>query len=557
MQPESTLPRSDCLASRWLFLINLLLATTVQAAAERIGERIYMEGLLPSGKPMQSITWGDVELTGTQVSCVSCHQRSGLGTSESRFQVPPITADLLFQRKEIGRTEKTLRKFKANKDNLIVGKRRPAYTEQTLRRAITTGIDPDGRQLDSLMPRYKLNEKELDHLIAYMRTLSREISPGVTDDLVHFATIIAGDVDKGQEQTMLTTMQRYFEQKNANTRNESGRATRGPWYKEPHYSAYRKWKLHIWRLTGPAETWTSQLATLYAKQAVFAVLSGIGAGDWSPVHNFCRANELPCLFPNVNFAGGSDTDYFTSYFFDGAEVEAKSLAKYLTSDSLDHHSARTIVQIHRTHGDSLAASKALEMTLKHKNRPITSISIPHDTILDAQFWKTLGEKYNNATFVIWLSSADLQHISSLTDRAKYVFFAGSLLAGGLHEIKKLASNNIYLTYPYELPSKQLLAKTLLWARLKKVFYTDKTVLGNTYFTVTLVTDIMKHLQNNLYRNYFIEKMEHMVDRMTTHSVFPRVSLAPGQRFASKGSYIVKLDPASKDGFAPVTGWLIP
>jgi hypothetical protein len=65
-------------------------------------------------------------------------------------------------------------------------------------------------------------------------------------------------------------------------------------------------------------------------------------------------------------------------------------------------------------------------------------------------------------------------------------------------------------------------------------------MANAYFAVTKTADAIKHLRVNLIRDYFIEKMEHMVENTVFHSVYRHLSLGPGQRFASKGSRIVEL-----------------
>ena len=47
----------------------------------------------------------------------------------------------------------------------------PPYTEETLRRAITRGIDPAGESLDELMPQWRMSEADLDDLVEFIMTL--------------------------------------------------------------------------------------------------------------------------------------------------------------------------------------------------------------------------------------------------------------------------------------------------------------------------------------------------------------------------------------------------
>jgi hypothetical protein len=47
----------------------------------------------------------------------------------------------------------------------------------------------------------------------------------------------------------------------------------------------------------------------------------------------------------------------------------------------------------------------------------------------------------------------------------------------------------------------------------------------------------------------------MVDNATYTSVYPRISLAPDQRFVSKGAYIARF--SEDGGLVAATDWLIP
>ena len=51
------------------------------------------------------------------------------------------------------------------------GMEHPPYTEETVRRAIAEGLDPAGKPLEAPMPRWRMPERDLDDLAAYLKTL--------------------------------------------------------------------------------------------------------------------------------------------------------------------------------------------------------------------------------------------------------------------------------------------------------------------------------------------------------------------------------------------------
>jgi len=59
------------------------------------------------------------------------------------------------------------------------------------------------------------------------------------------------------------------------------------------FMVHRRWELHVWELTGPESTWSEQLGRRMKDQPVFAVLSGLAARSWAPVHGFCERGTRP------------------------------------------------------------------------------------------------------------------------------------------------------------------------------------------------------------------------------------------------------------------------
>ena len=45
------------------------------------------------------------------------------------------------------------------------------FDKRTIKRAITKGLDPSGQRLNSIMPRWEMNETELDAVTSFLKKL--------------------------------------------------------------------------------------------------------------------------------------------------------------------------------------------------------------------------------------------------------------------------------------------------------------------------------------------------------------------------------------------------
>ena len=50
------------------------------------------------------------------------------------------------------------------------GSRGPLYTDALIQRAVTQGIDADGKPLEWPMPRWQLTDRQFGDLLAYLKT---------------------------------------------------------------------------------------------------------------------------------------------------------------------------------------------------------------------------------------------------------------------------------------------------------------------------------------------------------------------------------------------------
>ena len=67
----------------------------------------------------------------------------------------------------------------------------------------------------------------------------------------------------------------------------------------------------------------------------------------------------------------------------------------------------------------------------------------------------------------------------------------------------------------------------------------------------------KVVVDNFVRDYLIENFEVMWSSRVINGYYTRLSLAPGQRFASKGGYIVRFAGTEGNKLIPEGDWIVP
>jgi mono/diheme cytochrome c family protein len=485
-------------------LVCALGATPAELAA---GQRLYRDGLLPSGRPVLATVQGDVAVSGAQVTCVSCHGRSGLGSVEGSRVTVPISAPFLAL------------------PRALQSRPRPPYDAATLGRAIREGVDSGGHPLDPMMPRFHLEDSELAALVAYLGTLSREPSPGASLQHLDLATVVTPDADPAAREAMLTVLRTWFEKKSAAARSGRGWHS-GDW---PEY--YGEWRLHVWELAGPSTTWRAQLDARLAAEPVFAMVSGLGAREWAPVHEFCEAHELPCLLPNVDTPPSSDGTY-SLYFSRGLELEAATFVRQLPAGS-------RVVQVSRVAGER--AARAVRDALGARVVDVAPGELARRV-----------RQAPGAVVAVWLDVDELSRLPRGALTGATAYFSATLLGG---EPPALDLSRGFLLNPFAPSAEAALRFSRVSGWLQSQGVTpdprQRRIEDQTFFAATVLSEGVMHLRKNLQRDYLLELIDHFPGFDGLSSSWPRLSFGPGQRVLAKGCYVVPLrNPA-----APV--WVVP
>jgi cytochrome c553 len=546
-------PKLQSLAPRWLLVLGLLaLAATAQAKPEQanakeieLGRRIYMEGILPSGKPLQGKRQKVVSVEGAVAACENCHRPSGMGSLEGNVVAPPINGRFLF-----AKPEERLLAIVDTRAASNLTRAHAAYTEASLAKAVREGVNVGGGNMNPLMPHYDLNKTEIKALMAYLKQLSAQPSPGVSEDSIEFAAIVTPDTDAKQRETMLSMVQSIFAQRNSSQEARSGQM-KMPLDLIPRTP--RTWKLSTWELKGEANTWAAQLQGFYRQKPVFAVVAGLSNADWTPVNDFCQQEKIPCMLPSVDVVPDKP-GFYNLYFSHGVSLEAEVLAKHLKTKS--ENNPHRLIQIIRDNQAGRVASEALTKALNGSNIQVETRKV---TAQDATQWQAaFKDVAGKDELMLWLGGDDLAEAGKAVAKLDVAtaYLSGFLAKENFSAIPKTWAN-VRVVYPYELGENRTknLNAVQQWMKTWNLAVVNEPQQAEVFFNMLFLTDLVSQMLDNLHRDYMIERAEDMLSVGSNVSPYPHLGLSRGQRYASKGAYIAKL--ADNGKLVAESDWIVP
>ena len=508
------------------------------------GERIYRSGMLASGMPLLGSRSDGVRVSGASAACINCHRASGLGGAEGNQLIPPVVGSLLRAPGQ-RRAERAGRLAAGLSRNEHPAYTRAGYTEQSFAQAMLSGSRPTGEAMGYLMPRYDLDAAALAQLLAYLDTLPLGRAPGVDDKALHLATIVTTDAPAAEREMTLSIISRCLAERSP---RPSG-----------HAGAPRPWQHHVWQLGANPALWQQELAQFQRQQPVFAVVSGVSGGAWTPIHQFCEREKMPCVLPNTAAVDDTLASHWSFYFSRGVSLEAAVLAQRLADDA-PPGGWRRIVQ---RSDDTEAARLAAEALRRHlRDLGITAVidQQRHDPQADRLLTITLT---GQDALVLWLNPTALRSFTdtATAPRVGRVIVSGEL--GGLEEspLAMAWRERAWMLYPYEAAERRngrLILNTGHWMSRQSLALQPELsrLQGNTYSACEVSVRALQTMRERYSREYFVELLE-AADEAAVATAYPRFTLGPGQRHGSRGAFIMQYLAPDFTRLTATGDWVVP
>jgi hypothetical protein len=321
----------------------------------------------------------------------------------------------------------------------------------------------------------------------------------------------------------------------------------------------KRFSLARWILKGPSSSWRAQLDAYYQADPVFALLGGISEGDWEPVHRFCEENQIPNILPIVDYPVLSDKDWYTLYFSRGVRQEGEAAARYLRGMA-DLFIGRNVVQVIRDNRKGQALADGFREIWADTGHAATiDIILKEGEQFSQERLQQIIADLKPAALILWDDSSALAAFDDFADIQEgpgLVMASGTFVGESLWTVPEKSREFIYFTYPYRLPHDDVrfdisVRKVLLG---KPADNFDRNLIKQSYITNELLGKALMDMRGEYYRDYFFDAIGMMRDEY--YPLYERVGFGPGQRFVSKGCFIVQLGKGEKPKLERRSEWVL-
>jgi len=519
--------RSALLAAAVLLGIFAAEASAGLTDAQRRGKRIYMEGK-GRHEVHACLRSAGIRAPGAAFPCINCHRAEGTGQLEGGVQSADITWFTL------------TKEFPGRRPS---GRVHPAYDDESLVAAITSGLDPAGNDLDQAHPLYEMEREDLEDLVAFIKVMDRAPVPGVTDNEVRVGILLPEQgplAGAGEEVSAL--LSGFFAEANS----------RGGVYSR---------RLHLVPVAfDPARPGSAEEAAreLVEKKEVFCFLANVGVGGEDEAARYLAGGRVPVIAPLLAAPeGGYAAGRYTFHIFASIRDQARVMVDFLADRMRGGKRRAALLHSRDKHGQA-GAEGAREQAEKQGIDLSAELSFtPGERFARAAVERLQGEGAQAVLFfgggrdaVAFLEEAE-------ASGWRPVLAAPAQMVGNdLLSLPATLLENVYVAAPLSSPdpaSRQMAE----FYRIREKHRVGKEHLSFqflAYAGALLLEEGLKRTGKGLTRESFVDAIGN-VWRLET-GVTPPLTYDPNRRAGALGAAILKADGSSRR-YVPAVPWREP
>ncbi len=459
-------------------------------AKQKAGKDIYTKGIGSSNVKITANMSG-VNVPATIMPCMNCHNAKGTGNPEGGITPPNITWQALTKNYDVKRQD---------------GETRPPYTEKSLRKVITTGIDPAGNALHSAMPKYNMTRQDIDNLIAYLKVIDTDQGVGISQGRIKMGFALPDAESTKKNATIKKLVQAY-----TNEVNQSG----GIYNRKIEIEFYSK-------------------NTLEKEDDIF-MLTG-----FNDTYNATNRTTPTLLSHSKKLVSSSLDTKNTFYIYPSLMSQSLALVTYSNKRLKQKGSSPTILYYGNTFQKQVAQNMEAKLVNEFNLSPFTSEInesnlediVQNNAIRDDQALYFIGPYH--------IGNKLLTALDNIKKRP-YIYLPGSIASLDVLNAPQPFKDNIFIGYPTWI-SKRAASGEKLYKTLKEKYALDakwKNSQLDALIMLLTIEESLKRSGQNLNQELFHGELEGLYE-FSTGFIQP-ITFAPNKHIGSTTMYITNFD----------------
>jgi len=213
----------------------------------------------------------------------------------------------------------------------------------------------------------------------------------------------------------------------------------------------------------------------------------------------------------------------------------------------------------RTPRTASGSRRAVETWSELGQGAIKEIRLKKGESITAASLRALIGQERPTTLLLWNAPGSVEALDGLVDQADrpaQVFVSSRLLGTKLFSISERARPLTWITYPYREPKDEPKYSRYANSSMRGLakHRPETRISTRTYSMLQLFQTGLVEMDRNLYRDNLLDRLGMQGDRVLPD--YLRLSFGPGQRYASKGCFIMQLGPGSEPQLIRKSEWVI-